>query len=171
MKHTPDQIIDSLSQATHSPRGRYAAKDAIYRQLLDRLPQSDLPKKDVLVVHRRRWSIAASIVLVVGLAIAGVYSYRQVLFPGDEAETSVLHSSSAASAQILVFDDTPLSDIVNELKEAYNVNIEISDAEIVNYRITADFSTDEPIEDVLDAICEVGGFVVDATDLGYVIHR
>lgn len=42
--------------------------------------------------------------------------------------------------------------------EAYGVDIHIEDAELAEYRVTAKFSTDEPLKDVRDILAEVADF-------------
>ena len=51
----------------------------------------------------------------------------------------------------LVFDNTPMTDVVKQLERWYGVNIHVLNDDILNYRFTATFST-ESITRVLDLI-------------------
>lgn len=174
-----DKQIEYFSQRTHLPHGRYAANEEIYRELLVRLPESDYPCQDIpaLVPARgrgkaRRWSVAASVALVVGIgiAIASVYTYRSGFFSGSNpVREQVPASSETISSQTLVFDNTPLSQIVASLSEVYDVHIIFRDPFLADCRITATFSTDETLEDILDAITDVSGLAYRKVNSGYEI--
>ena len=171
-----DQYIDYFSRRTHSPQGRYAANDETYRQLLDRLSGNDSPRQDLPVRSHaitRRWRSAASAALIVGIgvAIAGVYTYRRGFFTGNDHLPEVPSTETITSAETLIFDNTPLSQIAVTLSEVYQTDISVSDPAIADYRITATFSTDEPLEDILDAITDVSGLAYRKVDGGFMIHE
>ena len=175
-----DKQIEYFSQRTHSPRGRYAASEEIYRELLGRLPESDYPCQDIptLVPARgraiaRRWSAAASVAFVVGIgiAIASVYTYRSGFFSGSDPVREQVSASETISSQTLVFDNTPLSQIVATLSEVYDKHIIFRDPALADCRITATFSTDESLEDILDAITEVSGLAYRKVNGGYEIYE
>lgn len=174
MKHTPDEIIERFSRLTHSPRDPYASGDEIYRELLSRLPENDRPVvgSDVQIGRKRKWSTAASIALVagVGIAIAGVYTFRHELFPITEPET-IENPVPVNRIQTLVFDNVPLSEIVVSLSQAYGVEINIASGELENYCLTATISTEEVLDEVLDALCEVGGFSYEIKGNVYIIQK
>lgn len=176
-----DKQIEYFSKRTHLPRGRYAASEEIYRELLGRLPESDYPCQDIpaLVPARgranaRRWSAAASVALVVGIgiAIAGVYTYRSgFFFSGSDPVPEQVPASETISSQTLVFDNTPLSQIFAILSEVYDIHIIFRDPALADCRITATFSTDETLEDILDAITDVCGFAYRKVNGGYEIYE
>lgn len=175
-----DIQIEYFSQRTHSPRGRYAASEEIYRELLGRLPESDYPCQDIptLVPARgranaRRWSVAASVAFVVGIgiAIASVYTYRSGFFSGSDPVREQVPASETISSQTLVFDNAPLSQIVATLSEAYDIHIIYIDPACADCRITATFSTDETLEDILDAITDVCGLAYRKVNGGYEIYK
>lgn len=170
MNHNIDQIIDRFAHLTHTPRGRYADHEAAYRQLLERLPKEDYPRQ---VAASRHWSAAASIALVVGIgiAIAGVYTYRSGYFSTQEEMPGASAVPEAITAQTLVFDNTPLAEIAAILSEAYHTDITLSDPTLATYRITAAFSTDEPLEEILSALTDVSGLAYSEVDGGYVIGK
>ena len=174
MANSPDHYIERFSKLTHSPRGPQAPSDELYRELLDRIPVSDRPVigQGASGHTRRKWSIAASIALItgIGLAIAGVYSYRNESLP-DAAPEPTIVTPSAVTVQTLEFDQTPLSEIIGTLAETYHVEIVIVSPELVDYCMTATFSTDESLMEILDALAEVGGFCVEQTGDSFSIHR
>lgn len=174
MKYSSDEIIERFSHMTHSPRGSYSSGDNTYRELLSRLPDNDRPVVDqeIQIGRKRNWSTAASIAIVagIGIAIAGVYTFRNELYHIIEPEATET-SIPEISVQTLVFDESPLSDIIAALSQAYGVEIIVASPELENYCLTATFTTDETIGDVLDALCEVGGFLYEIQDNVYVIQK
>ncbi len=177
-----DKQIEYFSQSTHLPRGKYAASEEIYRELLGRLPESDYPCQDIptLVPARgranaRRWSVAASVAFVVGfgIAIAGVYTYRRgfFFFSSSDPVPEQVPASETISSQTLVFDNTPLSQIFATLSEVYDIHIIFRDPALADCRITATFSKDETLEDILDAITDVCGFAYRKANGGYEIYE
>lgn len=175
MKNNTDEIIEQLARRTHSPRGKYAPSDATYQELLERLPATDRP---VLGSHAEggrkiRWNAAAGLLLLVGIgaAFAGIYTFRHELFGSDVEDQPTDIPVSSVSPRLLVFDNLPLADIAEQLSEAYGVEIIIASPELAVYRMTATFSTDEALDDVLDALSEVGGFDVERTSSAYSLHQ
>lgn len=157
---TSDTLIERFARMTHSPRGLYASGNETYLQLLERLPKDDRPVSVCgSKVEGHSWRKAAGIALIagIGLAFAGVYTYHYYAATEADSETSV-PTVTPTLVQTLEFIDTPLADIVESLNEAYGLRIVIASAELADYRMTATFSTDEPIEDVLSILCEAGGF-------------
>lgn len=167
-----DELIERFARMTHSPRGLYASGNETYLQLLERLPKDDRPvsvcgsKIDV----KHDWRKAAGIALIagIGLAFAGVYTYHYYAATEADSEISV-PTVTPTLVQTLEFVDTPLSDIVESLNEAYGLRIVIASAELADYRMTATFSTEEPIEDVLSVLCEAGGFSYVQSGSDYIL--
>ena len=188
MKNSLENIIERFTRLTHSPRGQYAASDETFKELLSRLSDVSVAQNPLSTTGgnvgnttgknagdrfrgTRRWSTAASVAFIVGIgiAIAGVYTFRNSIFTTDSpAEISV---PSTTVAQSLVFDNAALGDVVTALSDAYGVEISFSQPSLASYRITATFSTDEPIEDILDAITEVSGLSYHSTGNVYVIEE
>lgn len=178
MKLSADQFIERFAHLTHSPRGQYAASEETYRQLLDRLPDYDRPRTEISTAAythttAHRWSTAASVALIVGigLAIAGVYTFRDEIFTGRETAPAGSPDIEMRTGRTLVFDNQPLAEIIGTLSETYDINIEIKDSELASFCITATFSTDEPLDEVLTILAEVGRFSYEETDSGYVIYK
>lgn len=167
-------IIDTLAKRTHSPRGKFAATDQTYQELLHRIPEEQRP----VVAHPKqrnsviRWSAAACTLLVVsiGLAIAGIVYQHFYTSPATTDPTIVYdETTDVAEIRTLIYEETPLSAIISELAEMYHVSIEVTDEELMNYRLTATFSSDEPLEEILSIIAEAGGFEIQDTTDGFVI--
>lgn len=167
-------IIDTLAKRTHSPRGKFAATDQTYQELLHRIPEEQRP----VVTHPKprgffvRWSAAACTLLIVGigLAIAGVV-YQQFYSSPAATDPNIASSETSDMAEIrtLIYEDTPLSVITSELEEIYHISIEVTDEKLMDYRLTATFSSDESIEEILSILAEAGGFEIQNTTDGFVI--
>ena len=68
-----------------------------------------------------------------------------------EIKRADIHKNTGWVNGELIFDNTPMTEIVKQLERWYGVNIKIIDEDILNYRLTATFST-ESITRVLDLI-------------------
>lgn len=171
MKQDTDHLIDRFARLTHSPRGRFAANDETYRQLISRLTEAPVartqnPTGTSIGTRTRRWSAAAGVAAVIGfgIAIAGIYVYNDGFFSDNDSAQNESIVTGTATARTLVFENQPLSDIASALSEAYGVTIRIDDPTLSAYRLTATFSTDEPLHDVLDILAEAGSFSYVADD-------
>lgn len=122
--------------------------------------------------NSHRWSAAASVALIVGIgiAIAGVYTFRGYIFSSTQQPTEI-SVPTAPQIRTLAFDNIPLSDIVASLSEAYSTEIIIADQDLASYCITATFSTDESLPDILDALSLVSGFRYHLEDDKYIIEK
>lgn len=122
--------------------------------------------------NSHRWSAAASVALIVGIgiAIAGVYTFRGYIFSSTQQPTEI-SVPSAPQIRTLAFDNAPLSDIIASLSEAYSTEILITDQDLASYCITATFSTDESLSDILDAISRVSGFRYHLEGDKYIIEK
>lgn len=169
-----DDILTNLSHRTHSPRGQYAATSETYHSLLDRIPAGQRPVIGQNERHQRssftRWGAAACLFLVVGigLAIVGVWHYH--ISPSSESELETVPSVIKEEPRTLVYQTTPLSVITAELSEVYETPIQIVNPELCNYGITATFSTDETLDEILAVLAEIGNFGVRKTAEGFVIE-
>lgn len=119
-----------------------------------------------------RWSAAASVALIVGIgiAIAGVYTFRGYIFSSTQQPTEI-SVPTAPQISTLAFDNAPLSDIIASLSEAYSTEILIADPDLASYCITATFSTDESLSDILDALSQVSGFRYHLEGDKYIIEK
>lgn len=140
--------IEKLTKATHTPRGEYAATEDNYERLKMRL--EDKPRLGTSSGKRRHtlWqklAIAASILVVSSIGFAMIKEY--VIDAGKGIET--LNYKSAA-----------LKDIVEDLESVYGVEISVEDTSKLNYRVTAEYDTDEMLEDVLNSLSAASGTVI-----------
>jgi len=83
-----------------------------------------------------------------------------------EKNTDVNYNSW--NTKLLVFDDTKLAEVVDKLNEVYDTNIEITNPEIDNYRITVTFDN-MTIEAVINILRETLNIVIEKHDNGYFI--
>lgn len=68
------------------------------------------------------------------------------------------------TARILTYSEAPLSLITDELSAIYGTTILVTDAPLRDFRITATFSTDEPLDEILRALADVAGCSVHHTE-------
>lgn len=166
MNNTLNDMLNRLAHRTHSPRGQYAATEQTYQSLLGRIPVEQRP-----VIGRQRtifprWSAAACLWLVVGigLAIAGVWYHQYHLTPSAADDTTTSEPPATNEAiRTLVYEQVPLGNIAAELSEIFRTPIQIIDPALRDYCITATFSTDEPLDEILSVLAEIGKFEVHRT--------
>ena len=112
-----DSRLDRLAARVHSPHGKLADHDALYAELKSRLKPSEIrvvPLRRPFMQRFGRWGIAASLLLVVSLGIAGVAVYRwSVEEPSAETKTEL--ASPETPAVPLLFRQVPLADIIDAL--------------------------------------------------------
>lgn len=185
MKHSIDDTLSRIARRTHSPRGQYAATPQNYQTLLDRIPAGQRPiigHSSMLPAHEPseqpqhtafpRWSAAACLLLVVGigLAIAGVwYQYHHTSSEGDGLPVPE-HPGMTAGSRTLIYEQAPLADIAAELSDIFHTPIQIARPDLRDYRITATFSTDEPLDEILSILAEIANFQIRETQEGIVIE-
>lgn len=165
MNPSIDDTLARLAHATHSPRGRHAATDQTYQSLLDRIPAGQRP-----VIGRnerqpraafKRWSAAACLLLVVGiaLAIAGIWQHYHLPSTVESQPVSA-PSDIQVEPRTLVYQATPLADIIAELSDVFDTPIQIVTPELCSYSVTATFRTDESLDEILAVLAEIGNFEV-----------
>lgn len=176
MKQSIDDIISRIFHRTHSPRGQYAATPQTYQSLLDRIPAEQRPAIGQRVRPRLstfpRWNAAASLLLLVGigLAIAGIWYHQYYQGSTSAEDLSVSEpSNTKVEPRTLVYEQAPMSDIAAELSEVYHTPIQIISPGLRDYRITATFSTDEPLDEILSVLAEIAHFEVHETPGGYAL--
>ena len=57
-----------------------------------------------------------------------------------------------------LFDYLPLQEITRQLSHAFNIKIEITDPELRNYHIRANFTNGESLEEMLELLKGAGNF-------------
>lgn len=175
MKSPIDDTLSRLAHSTHSPRGKHAASDPLYQELLHRMPAEQRPHPMPNIPRKSGiahwWSAACLLVVAgIGVAIAGVlYQQHRHSVAAAGSQGSQSQEESYSEFRTLSYHNAPLSAIVAELSEAYQVPIEIQDDKLLDYRLTATFTTHEPLADVLSILAEAGGFEVQETTDGFVI--
>ncbi len=172
-EQNPDRLIEFFSQHTHSPERNDEAMEQTYQKLLYRIDVSQPKVVKFATRHTPfvRWSAAAGIILLVGigLAIAGVLYYNSLDIPLD-SEQSATERTESDDVRYLQYDNTPLNVIVADLSEIYNVPINIKTEGLGKYKLTATFSSDESLEDILSVLAEAGGFSVSYVNGAYLLE-
>lgn len=167
-----DDTLTRLAHRTHSPRGQHAATKQNYLSLLNRIPVDQRPVAKQVHAAFSRWSAAACLLLVIGigLAIAGVWYHQHYYDPSAPESQSIEQSGTSQEPRKLVYQQAPLSIIVAELSEIYHTPILLTDPELGNYCVTATFSTDESLDEILAVLAEIGNFEVLQTAEGIIIE-
>nr|WP_308757813.1 FecR domain-containing protein [uncultured Bacteroides sp.] len=101
----------------------------------------------------------------VAVSLIGKAEERLILSPNESAvynkdkKSLTLHPEKNAAQEIawrngtLLFKSTPLQEIVRELSNAFHTDIRIESTDLENYRMTATFSDDETLEEILSLLC------------------
>ena len=137
--------IEELSRLTHTPKGRYGATDENYAILKSRL--DDQPRKVEVKRQRTLWqkiAIAASVIIVSSISYAMIDAY---ILDMPRHKT-------------LTYHEAPISQIISDIEEAYDVRITVDDASRLDYRLTAEFSTDEELEDIIASLSTASGLAL-----------
>lgn len=137
--------IEELSRLTHTPKGRYGATDDNYAILKSRL--DDQPRKVEVKRQRTLWqkiAIAASVIIVSSISYAMIDAY-------------VL---DMPRHKTLTYHEAPIGQIISDIEEAYDVRITVDDASRLDYRLTAEFSTDEELEDIIASLSVASGLAL-----------
>ena len=174
-KRDIDSVLDQLAKQTHTPRGEQADHDRVYAQLQQRMERVKTspalrPERRPMFYSLRRYAVAASVVLgVCFIVTAACLIYSDPIWHSAEA-TETTAPTAEATSQEIVFQHTPLSDIVAQLADRYQTPIHISSPELETYQVTATFSADEPLEEILSALAVVAQCNWQKTEEGYVIY-
>jgi ferric-dicitrate binding protein FerR (iron transport regulator) len=93
----------------------------------------------------------------------------QILKPGEMAQYNKVSSSLETVSEnlteiiqwqqgILAFENTPLAEILKTLERQYKVQFELNDENLQQLKITARFTSDETIEDIINILSSSAGF-------------
>ena len=159
--------FDEIAKRVRSPRGKMADKEAIYQELCQQLGiEQDVERQAPRPMLWRRVSAAACALLVIGLSIAGIYQYQS---SQEIEQPSVSVPSAATPEQLapLAFDNQPLSQIAATLSKRFGTLVVVEDPTLSKYRMTATFSPDESLPEILFALATAGHFHLVKTDSGY----
>jgi ferric-dicitrate binding protein FerR (iron transport regulator) len=97
---------------------------------------------------------------------------RQMLKPGETAYYNKVSSSFQIKQEdvsaviqwqkgILLFDNIPLKEIFKTLERQYNVQLDWKDADLQQLKITARFTSDESIGDIIEILSGSAGFTYE----------
>ncbi len=143
-----------------------ADKEAVYQELCQRLGiEQDVERQTSRPMLWRRVAAAACIVLVVAIGVAGICQYQTQTEEAGMA-TSVATPTSEKLAP-LAFDNQPLSQIATTLSKRFGTEVTVQDNKLAQYRMTATFTADETLPEILSALATAGHFHFCKTDRGY----
>lgn len=172
--HEVDSVLDQLAQQVHAPRGKQADHEQVYAQLQQRMERVETSPR-LHPAHRTmfrlpRYAVAASIVLgVCFIVTAASLIYTDPLWHASDSPEPT-PSQVESTPQEMVFQQTPLSQIVKQLADRYHTSVRISSPELADYQVTATFSPDEQLEEILSALAIVAQCNWQKTEEGYVIY-
>ena len=174
-KRDVDAFIEAMASQVHSPKGKMADHDQVYAELQQRMERVE-SRPEARATHSvgfmRRISVAASIALG-GCFIVFAITY---LYTGpiqrwmNEPEPQAQVSSAPTTVEEFAFEEEALSSIVAQLSDIYQTDITITSSELEDYQVTATFTSDEPIEDILSALATVASCHWQKTETGYALY-
>jgi ferric-dicitrate binding protein FerR (iron transport regulator) len=174
MAHDIDSVLDQLAQHVHAPRGKQADREQVYAQLQQRMERVETSPR--LHPARRtmfrlpRYAVAASIVLgVCFIVTAACLIYTDPIWHASDGPEPT-PSQVESAPQEMAFQQTPMSQIVKQLADSYQTSVRISSPELADYQVTATFSPDEPLEEILSALAIVAQCNWQKTEEGYVVY-
>lgn len=104
-----------------------------------------------VVVHEDRSNIVHEIAPKQEILISGSSADRSEEKLEARIKEADVQKNTAWMNNELVFDNTPMAEIVKQLERWYGVTIHVLDEDVMNYHLTATF-TSEPITKVMDII-------------------
>lgn len=173
-----DKRIEQVAQQVHSPQGEYADRENVYARLRKKMklgptlaPQGIEPQRESLTLlgFFRRYGVAASLLLFISLAVAGIFTYQQ-RWSVPESQPVAESPNDSGKKEDLVFKAATMEAIAAHLSKTYRQKILVINADLKGYKVTATFSADESLTEVLSALCTVAKCQWKKTDEGYVIY-
>ena len=142
MKESLDKELDFV--AKHYEDGRFDPENAIRRF------HARTGKKHQNTPHHRLWAAAAAIFAAVFVLFAGGYGVYSVIHntTATSRPSEPVRQTEPPSAHIFVFENTPLSNVLEELSSYYNCSLTASNADIC---LSASFPDDD-LENIVSAI-------------------
>ena len=169
-KRDVDACIEAIASQVHSPLGTQAEREAVYNRLSQRLDRTEVrlkPRRSALSLFIHRYGVAASFLIVVTLSVACVYTFRPEWFRPAETTAVVVPAEGSKPKSDLVFQAATMDSIAAQLTATYGKPIKVVTPELKTYRVTATFSADESITDVLSVLCTVAKCQWRKTEEGY----
>jgi ferric-dicitrate binding protein FerR (iron transport regulator) len=172
-----DKRLEQLTSATHAPRGKHSREES-WRLLQARL--SDAPaaapaptphpaKTRRLTTRWRTIAAAASIALLFAAGSYAAYHYVATTH-AEQRDPRTRIDLPQVEPDVMHFDDVPLADIAATLGAAYGVSIRVEGDTLRTFRMTATFTTDESLDEVLALLCRNQTFTYQRTDTLILIH-
>lgn len=112
----------------------------------------------------------------VAINLIGKAEKRMVLIPNESAiynkvkKELTRHTEKNASGKVLwrngtlLFENAPMKEIARRLSNTYHIAIQITDIQIQNYHMTATFSNNESLEEILSLLCRNQNFKYTKTN-------
>jgi ferric-dicitrate binding protein FerR (iron transport regulator) len=172
-----DKRLEQLTSATHAPRGKHSREES-WRLLQARLADADVPAATPTphpAKTRRiapRWRTNAAAASNALLFAAGSYAaYRYVATThAEQRDERTRIDIPQVEPDVIHFDDAPLADIAASLSLTYGVSIRVEGDTLRTFRMTATFTTDESLDEVLALLCRNQSFTYQRTDTLILIH-
>ena len=167
-----EKTITRMAASVHSPKNRFAANNA-YGELCRRIGIKAMAAGSTSRSHRKlymRTAVAASLALMVGIGIACISNYDKWFAPAKVSKTETTAPAEAKRPDI-VFKNQPMKVIAQRLSKEYNVKIIIKDNSLAEYKVTATFSPDENIDDIISILSSAAHFNYTKNNNVFVLRR
>lgn len=170
-----DKLIEQMAQQVRAPKGAQADHDKVYARLRERMQPVEMPvigrRRPTLLNFIRSHRAAAAVVIGVWFmaAFAGLYLTQPEWFgvqPQSVEETVV----APAEVSVFTFDHAPLRDIAAQLSAKFDTNITVATDRLAEYQVTATFSSDESLQDIISALAIVAKCQWREVEGGYVLE-
>lgn len=139
-------------------------------------------------VTARKTDKNVKVKLYEGKVIVQVDSTSVYLFPGDEVamnEQGDYHKKVAASwdpavvkknapvvpGNAIIFNNTPLADVLEQLKQKFGVDIRYDASEIKTISVTATFTEQDALSDILTILCTLNDLQLQTAGTTFTISR
>lgn len=171
-----DKLIEQMAQQVRAPKGAHADHDKVYARLRERMQPVEMPvigrRRPTLLNFIRSHRAAAAVVIGVWFmaAFAGLYLTQPEWFRPAESTAIVAPVEGSKPKTDLVFQAATLDSIAARLTATYGQPVKVLTQELKTYRVTATFSSDESLPDVLGALCTVAKCQWRETEGVYVIE-
>lgn len=160
-----DKVLNKLIASTRSPRGKFSAENSW--KLLE-------GKLFARRIKRRFWLRTTSAAAVVLLCVASWATYRALYIEPTQPAPAPMEApapTAPESREVMVFRQQPLQEIVDQLSTMFHADIRIEDDSLKNYRMTATFSPNESLTEILNLLKEAGNFDYKQTNKTIIITK
>lgn len=144
MEDNFNKTLNRLIQDSHEPREEYS-KERTWMLLQAKMKGAAHQQTS----HWWHKAAAAAAIVMFGVfswAMYAVYLNPQPATPQEVIEAPILETEKGKA---LIFVQVPLQSITEQLEQTFGVSIRIEGEALKDYRVTASFTEDESLEDII----------------------